>query len=84
MRYLPKLLKFNESAAGAIFIASRAELLAHYGRFDANSPKYRLITPNLPALLGINILQKTKSDHIGEHARASVGEEGKRHASHRH
>jgi hypothetical protein len=51
-----KLLKFNESAAGAIFIASRAELLAHYGRFDANSPKFRLITPKLPALLGINIL----------------------------
>jgi hypothetical protein len=35
-----KLPKFNESAAGAISIASRAELLPNYGRSTANIPKY--------------------------------------------
>ena len=34
-----KFPKFNESAAGAISIASRAELLPNYGRSTANIPK---------------------------------------------
>jgi hypothetical protein len=68
MRYSVKLPKFNESAAGAISIASRAELLAHYGRLRADIPKIRPFTPDLAALFGVNILQKAKADHIGEHA----------------
>jgi hypothetical protein len=67
-----QLPKFNESAAGAISIASRAELLAYYGRSGAHSPKVRPFTPKLPALLGVDILQKTKTDHIGEHTRAAI------------
>ena len=76
MRYFVKLPKFNESAAGAISIASRAELLAHYGRFGADIPKIRLFTRDLAPLFGVNILQKAKADQISEHARATVREEG--------
>jgi hypothetical protein len=72
MRYFVKLPKFNESAAGAISIASRAELLPHYGRPSAEIPKKGRFTPELAALLGIDILQKAKPDHIGEHARATI------------
>jgi hypothetical protein len=68
MRYFVKLPKFNESAAGAISIASRAELLAHYGRLRADTPKIHPFTPDLAALFSVNILQKAKADHIGEHA----------------
>jgi hypothetical protein len=75
MRYFVKLPKFNESAAGAISIASRAELLPYYGRTSAEIPKLRRFTPKLAPLLGIDILQKAKTDHIGEHARSTVGEE---------
>ncbi|KGA16154.1 hypothetical protein GM50_15350 [freshwater metagenome] len=75
MRYFVKLPKFNESAAGAISIASRAELFPYYGRTVAEIPKLGRFTPKLAALLGIDILQKAKTDHIGEHARATVGEE---------
>jgi hypothetical protein len=57
-----KLPKFNESAAGAISIASRAELLAHYGRLRADIPKIRSFTPDLATLFGVNILQKAKAD----------------------
>lgn len=75
MRYFLKLPKFNESAAGAISIASRAELLPYYCRTSAEIPKLGRFTPKLAALLGIDILQKAKTDHIGEHARASIREE---------
>jgi hypothetical protein len=39
-----KIPKFNESAAGAISIASRAELLPNYGRSTANIPKLASIS----------------------------------------
>jgi hypothetical protein len=76
VRYFVKLPKFNESAAGAISIASRAELLAHYGRLRADIPKIRSFTPDLATLFGVNILQKTKADQISEHAGAAIREEG--------
>ena len=75
MRYFVQLPKFNESAAGAISIASRAELLPYYGRTSAENPKLGRFTPKLATLLGIDILQKAETDHIGEHARAAIREE---------
>ncbi len=53
-------------------IASRAELLPNYGRLQGDIPKNREIRRKSPALAGVDILQKAKSNEIGEHARTTI------------
>lgn len=49
-------------------IACRAELLPNYGRSQVDIPKKGEITRKSPAIASVNILQKAKTNEIGEHA----------------
>ena len=56
-------------------IASRAELWSKYGR---PSPQYPItaglegVAPPLAPLAGVDVLKKSDSDQVGEHARSPV------------
>lgn len=53
-------------------IACRAELLTNYDRSQVDIPKKGENTRKSAAVAGVNILQKAKTNEIGEHARSSV------------